>query len=179
MLRPVLVPLTPGWVSEHGEERLQRVKIKFGKLQALDALVRQLGALVAKAAQEAARKDDDLWKDIAAGRLRLLDQQAEQLRARELELAETRAALAAAQARLGAAGRDTSSSPPANQPPSVPHEPEPPDQPMPRPPARVPVWPEPGAPLPARGTPEHTILLRQLRRGELSSGIAVQLLMSE
>jgi hypothetical protein len=42
----------------------------------------------------------------------------------------------------------------------------------------VPVWPEPGAPLPARGTPEHAILLAQLRRGELNSGLAWQLLMS-
>lgn len=193
--------------SEHGEERLQRVKIKLGRLQALDALTRQLGVLVDRPAPKMPTEERDRYNARlaeAADRYNELLDQADRV---ELELAEARAALAAAQAKPAAAGLD-GSTPAPDRSPGVAHahgpsghqphagqaatllatRPEPAPSASeggasrgeagPRPTARQPVWPEPGAPLPVRGTPEHQLAYGLLRRGALSSGLALHLMMA-
>jgi phage terminase small subunit len=177
--------------SEHGEERLQRVKIKLGKLQALAALQRQVGVKAVQPQNPA----HGLAADLEQGRLR---HDAENLRQ---QLARTHAALAAAEAKLAAAGLDAPScEAAATHPPQVEeaavqpsrsmddghgtHCPLPETRPTrarqaaPRPPARVPEWPEPGAPLPVRGSPDHAHAYSLLRRGALDSATALQLIMA-
>ncbi len=162
--------------SEHGEERLQRVKIKLGKVLALAALSRQMGA---KKAAEPPRPTQGLAEALERGRLQ---HDVEMLRQC---LAESRAALAAAEAKLAAAGLDAPpSASPDDQPHTVSDEPEPADQPAPlrpprpRPPTRILVWPEHGAPLPVRGSPDHAHAYSMLRRGVLNSAEALQLIMA-
>jgi len=157
-------------VSEHGEERLQRVKIKLGKLQALAALSRMLGVQKAKPPSPADTLGEDL--DAAARRawgekLSLGPEPSAHVKPAAQPHAEEAAELPS---RSMGNGHGADGPPFETRPSGAPQ-----GEAMP---ARIPTWPEFGAPLPVRGSPDHAHAYSLLRRGVLNSHEALQMIMA-
>jgi hypothetical protein len=173
-------------VSTHSKQE-QRVILKLGKLQALAALAKQLGGLAAKPKPEESL--DDLAEDLAAARRRAWgDERSNGPAQRQTEPPATPEAAQANpthQAHADEAaqflsrrmdnGQEADCPPFETRPSGAPRGEAQATRNRWQPPERVPVWPEPGAPVPVPGTPEHNHAMNLLRRGVLNSGEALAL----
>ena len=121
--RAGLVELT---VTDHGEGKPQRVKIKMGKLQALAALTRHIGVLVARPEAGLAAEDRQRMEAQAAAHEEMRARMNEERRRLKDELRRTREALAAAEARLKVPGIENPNPSiyPLSRQPDEPSEPE-------------------------------------------------------
>lgn len=159
-------------VTEHGPQRLQRVNIRLGKMEALGALARMLGVHVAKPVDPVT---DNLAEDIAAARKRVWGDGPARPPAPAPDPAPPADSEAADVQRPAA---DRGSPEPAPRPAGRVFGDRPAGERHPPPPQEK-EWPEPGGKMPRRGTPGHRLAYNLLRSGTLSSAEALPLMLAD